>query len=342
MVLKSENLDSILNETGKIINPVVKKLLNSYVDKKTQKLVNYQILAGGKRIRPALTILSCQLLGGKIKDVLYPAAGLEILHNYSLIIDDMIDNSVVRRSEPTVWSKFGRTVTQCVGVDYSAAVFQAANRSREPVKISELFARTMKKIVDGEILDVLFGQVERKGEPYIFENRYLNIGENDFLKMSKKKTATLFQTCCEVGGICAKAKDEELKNLRGFGFNMGRALQIKDDILDNFGSEEEFGKEIGRDIREGKLGNIVILYALEEISSRDRKKFLNILKKKDVNNEEIKETIEIIGKTKAREKSLSLGKRYTEKAKKNLEFLPQNKWNDALKEITDFVIERER
>lgn len=341
MIFK-DKLNLIFKTITKTIDPVIEELLDFYVDKKFRKIVKYQILTGGKRIRPALIITCCKLLNGRIKDAIYPAAGLEILHNYSLIVDDIIDNSNLRRQKPTLWAKFGRTIAQCISVDYSAAAFQAANLTKEPVKISELFAKTMKTVVNGEISDILFEQKERKEEPYIIKNRYQNITEKDYFEMVSKKTAVLFQTCCEAGGIMASAKKKDLESLRNYGFNLGVAFQIKDDILDIFGEKKSITKKIGKDIREGKGGNIVILLALKELSKREKEKLLRIIRKKGIKNRDIIETLKLIRKTNSYQGAYQFSKSFVEKAKASLSLLPQNKWNTILREIADFAIEREK
>jgi len=337
---RKENIEIVFKKWAKLVSPKIKEILNLSVDEKTQKLVNYQVTVGGKRLRPALAIASCLACGGKIKDVLYPAAGLEILHNYTLIYDDIIDNSNLRRGEPTTWFKFGKSITQCIGMDYAAAVFQAANKSKYPLEITEIFARAIKTIVDGEILDILFEQSDRKDEKYITENRYHEITEKDYLKMVSKKTASLIRACCEVGAISARAKKSEIDALKNYGFNLGIAFQVRDDILDIFGEEKEFGKKIGKDIEERKLGNIVVFYALKEFSQTEKEKFLAILRKNKIKNKDIKEGLKLINETKAKEKSFLLGEKYIKKAKENLKDLPQNNWNKFLAEIADFIIKR--
>jgi geranylgeranyl diphosphate synthase type I len=256
----------------------------------------------------------------------------------------MIDNSNLRRNKPTTWSKFGTSIAQCIGVDYSAAVFQVANRSKNPVRISELFAKIMKTITDGQILDILFEQSGREDEKYVVDNRYKEITQQNYLKMISKKTAVLFETSCQLGGISAEAKKSEIKALKNYGFNLGIAFQIQDDILDIFGEEKTFGKEIGKDIKERKLGNIVILYALEELSATEKKNVLSILKKKEITNRDIKETIKLINNTKAKEKASLLGEKYVQKAKQNLTYLPlpKNKWNNILHSIANSIMRRER
>ena len=342
MALENE-LNLVLAKFRKIVDPVIKRVLISGVDKKFHDIVSYQISTGGKRLRPALAIISCLALGGKIKDVLYPAAGLEILHNYTLIIDDMIDNDQERRGKPTLWSKFGESIAQCVGIDYGTAVFQAAKHSNKYIKISELFALLMKDITDGQILDILFEQQGRYDESYVLKNRYSKITEKDYFKMVSQKTASLFQTCCEVGGICAKASEKRLEALKNFGLNLGIAFQIQDDILDIFGEPNSRKTSLqGKDILERKGGNIVILIALNELSSKERENFLKIFKKEKIEGRDIRGAIKLIKKTSAFQKANLLGRQYIEKAKKYLQFFPKNKWRNLLEDFANFAMKREK
>jgi len=332
-----------LRKTAKKISSIIQKLLEKDIDNKFHELVDYQILTGGKRLRPALAIISSNLLGGKTKNVLYPAAGLEILHNATLIVDDIIDHSCLRRGKPTTWHKFGKSIAECVGLGYLASSFEGANRSKNPSLISEVFAETLKTIMmNGEIYDILFEQKGREEEPYIVGNRFSRVGEKEYYEMVTKKTAFLFQTCCQVGGICAGAKKKELKALKSYGLNLGIAFQIQDDILDIFGQEKKFGKKIGKDIEERKLGNIVILLALKELKRQEKNRILKIFRKEKIKNKDIKEAIKIIKTTNSRCQSYNLADKFLKKAKENLKFLPQNKWNRLLKTFADFVVQREK
>jgi geranylgeranyl pyrophosphate synthase len=337
--MNAKKLELILEKYAKIIEPVVIQFLDSGIDIKTKPLVNYQISTGGKRLRPVIAIICCQLFGGKIKDVIMAAAGLEILHNYSLISDDMIDQSRLRRGQPTVWTKFGTSIAECVAVDYGVTVFQGANRSKEPQKISEILAKTIKKIVDGQILDILFEQNGRTGEHYVVKNRYKKITEREYFKMVSEKTSAPFEAACEIGGICTGVTKKKLNFLRKFGFNLGIAFQIKDDYLDIFGGSDQ---EPGKDIKERKLGNLVILLALRELSIKDKNKLISIMKKKNITQNDINVGVKIISQTNAGNKALAIGERYIRKAKESLLALPENKWNNLLAEIADFVINREK
>lgn len=339
---KIENLNQFLSQLSKIVDPVIKQVLSSYVDKDTKKIISYQVDIGGKRLRPSLAVLVCLACNGKVKDAIYPAAGLEILHENSLIIDDIIDHSLFRRGKKTCWVKLGQSIAECLSLDYSAAIFQSASRSKNPLLISDIFSRTIKTLIDGEILDILFEQSGRKNEKYIISHRYKKINEKDYFRMIKQKTAALASACCEVGAISASAKKKETKALKKYGENLGLAFQIKDDILDIFGQEKKFGKKIGKDIEERKLGNIVIYFALEELVPKKRKELLAILRKSNIKKSDIKKAIALIKKTKAKEKALRLGEKYVKRAKNNLKILPETKWKKMLKELAEFMISRDR
>jgi geranylgeranyl diphosphate synthase type I len=284
-----------------------------------------------------LTILSCLICNGKIRDAIYPAVGLEFLHNHSLLLDDIIDNSFLRRGEPTAWVKFGRSIAECISANYLASSFHAAALSRSPKRITEIFAIALKKAVEGEILDILFEQAGREDEKYVVKNRYKRVSLSDYFEMAGKKTGALFQACCETGGVCAGAKKREIGALKSYGFNIGMALQIKNDIIDIFGEEKETGKKIGDDIKERKLGNIVILLALKELPPSERKEILSVLRKRELREKDVKRAIGIIRKTNSLEKSFKLQGEFLQKAKRSLDFLPKNKWRGVMEDLADSV-----
>ncbi|HHD92610.1 MAG TPA: polyprenyl synthetase family protein, partial [Candidatus Portnoybacteria bacterium] len=339
--IKKERLKIIFQNLSRLAEPEIKKILAKDVSRETAKLLAYPISTGGKRLRPGMAILSCLAMGGKLENVIQPATGLEILHNYTLIVDDTIDHSLVRRGEPTSQKKYGHSISECLAVDYATSIFQSIENHPQSKIISDILARTLKIIFEGEILDILFEQAGREDEPYIKKNRYLNISRQKYLKMISQKTAILFQTAVEIGAICANAKSKQVEALKNYGLNLGIAFQIRDDILDIFGNEKKFGKKIGKDIEERKGGNIVILLANQELSKTKQKILAGILKKKTTNRQDIKQAIQMIKKTKAKGKAQNLGEEFIKKAKKCLEVLPQNKWTNLLKEIAEFVIERE-
>lgn len=337
---KKSDSKAILKAYSSKVEPRIKQCLTKDIYFKFKPLALHQILTGGKRLRPALAMLSCQMLGGKIKDALYPAAGLEILHNYTLIIDDIIDNGVLRRGQPSTWVKYGKSMAECAGVYYAAAIFKAANCSSLPQKVSEVFSQTVKEIVNGEVFDILFERQGRKDEPFVVKNRPRAISQRQYLYMISKKTASLIEASCCLGGLCAKGSSARLKQLKSFGFNLGMAFQIKDDLLDVFGDGKKFGKQIGKDIEQRKGGNIVLLYAMEELAAKENKQIKNIMQKSKISKKDIAQVIALLSKTKAKQKAETLGKKYIAKAKKQLKKLPQNKYNQILCDMADFIFSR--
>lgn len=333
-------INSIFEKYGRLVDPVIKRILAEGVDDSTKELLFYQIDAGGKRLRPTLAILSCLACGGKVKDVLYPAAALEILHNYTLIIDDIIDHSSLRRGSNTTWTQFGKSIAQCIALMYSADVFNAIAHTANFQKFASLYIKALKTVSQGEILDILFERIGREEEPYICANRYRDIHEEDYFHMVGMKTAVLFEISCQIGAICAGASSVEVNALKNYGFNLGIAFQISDDILDIFGDEQKFGKKIGKDFEEKKGGNIVILYGLEELASEERDLFERILGKDHITSVDIRKMIKIVQTTSALPRALKTREIFIQKAKQSISNISNNQ-QKMLVDVADLIAQRE-
>lgn len=334
-------LKNTLIEVNGLVDPVINEVLSANIDKNNVDATLYQCAAGGKRLRPALAIVSSRLFGGADGEVIYPAAALEILHNYTLIVDDIIDHSETRRDKPTVWKKYGKSMAECFSLYYAASIFEAAQKTKSNGPVSALLAKTLKIIIDGEIIDIFFERSGRDDEPYVIENRPKEISRQDYFDMVGKKTAILLSASCEVGGICASASEEQLSALRDYGFNMGVAFQIQDDLLDIFGDEAEFGKKIGKDLIEKKMGNFIVLLALEKLEGEDRDKVWQLLHSLEpVSDAKVSEITKIIEKTNAKEEASEVANSFMEKALKALEKLPQNQHRDTLVEIANYIVKR--
>lgn len=327
--------EEFLQRVKDLIDPKLDQILREDTDSH-REIFPYQINTGGKRLRPAIAILTCQSLRGNKKDVIFPACGLEILHNYLLIIDDIIDKGELRRGQPTTWKKFGKSIAKCAGVGYSATLVKLAANSNHPQKIANLFSRTLKRITEGEIDDILFEQGTKENEPYIEKTRPKKITKENYLKMIENKTASLFEASFETGGICANAADKTIKKLKKAGYNLGMAFQIQDDILDIFGKQEKFGKEIGKDIREKKRGNILILLA-----GKEDPQIMSLLEKASKKEtKQVKKIVTKIKDTKALKKAKKLNRDYQKEAKKLVTSLPSNKAQTAFLKIIEFLENR--
>ena len=317
------NIEAILQKYTKLVDPVIKKLLEEGVSKQTRQMLHYQINTGGKRLRPALAIISCFACGGNVKDVMYPAAGLEILHTWSLIVDDMIDHSDKRRGKPTTWKTFGPSFAQCIGAQYGASLLEASASSPRSYTIAKLFAKALKKVMSGEIEDVLFEQGGRE-DPYFKTHRVQRVTLKDYFSMIGEKTASLFETSCEVGGIVAYASKKSIEALKHYGWHLGMAFQITDDILDIYG-KGELGKPVGQDIREKKLGNILVLLAKVKLQTK-----------------EVARVIRIIKNTPARDLAFAIANSHIKRAKLELLKLPSSPARNALGEIAEYTLTRKK
>ncbi|MCX6791160.1 MAG: polyprenyl synthetase family protein [Candidatus Gribaldobacteria bacterium] len=321
---------------------MLNELLIKQVDPRFHEMLKYPVATGGKRLRPFLCLVSCLAMGGKLQDALYPAVGLEILHNYTLILDDTIDHGEVRRGQPTIQVKYGSSMAECTEADFAASFLSAAAQSKKPKEVALIFAKALKVVVDGEIDDILFERIGRENEPFIVKERPSEISEEQYFEMIKRKTAFLLQTCCEVGGLMAGVNEIKLKALRNYGLNLGLAFQVQDDVLDMFGDEEKFGKKVGKDLEEHKGGNIILIYALEELKGKNKDIILGILKGKKVKPGDIKKAIVILSQTKAQEKAEILKEKLVQKAQSSLNSLPASKWRNVLASLADFVIKRDK
>jgi geranylgeranyl diphosphate synthase type I len=341
--MQDTSLKEKLLEISNAVEPVIKSLLTKDVESSNADVVFYQCGVGGKRIRPSLVVLSGQVFGAEMEGLLYPAASVEILHNSTLIIDDIIDHSDFRRDQPTTWKKYGKSIAECAAFDYLAAVFAGISNVNNGSKLIDLYSKTLKVIIDGEIKDILFERSGREDEDFVVNHRYKTISKDDYFKMISQKTAVLLQACCKAGAIYANASDGQVEQMGDFGYNLGIAFQIRDDILDIFADEKEFGKKIGKDIIEKKMGNYVILSAVEQLGPEDEKVISELLSSpKDITDDDIKMVTDLISKTDAKQEAERAADHYIQNALRALGRLPQNEYSEKLAELAKYIVDRSK
>ena len=330
---------AVVKEFGKQVDDFLLGMLGLGVSDEFLEIVRHQVVAGGKRLRPALTILACEAVGGESKSAIPAAAAIELVHNYTLIFDDVIDRSDLRRGSPTVRAKYGDVMAILAGMHYREAIFEATRRSHKSRRIENVLSVALRRIIEGERLDVLFEQAGRRSK-YVREMAYKVVKEEDYLTMIGAKTATLFEAACKVGSIVGNGTPEEVGALSGFGWNCGMAFQMIDDVLDISGKEEDFGKDVGKDIREHKLGNIVVLYSLQELSEIHRDELLRILRSWRLSDREVDEALEIVLSTKATKRAQEASRGFVDRARSDLKVLPESEAKRLLMNVADFVVKR--
>lgn len=341
--MSNVDLKQKLLDINTLVDPIIQELLIKDVEQFTSELALYQCSVGGKRIRPALVVISGQIFGGDPKELAYPAASAEILHNATLIVDDIIDHSEFRRNEPTCWNKYGKSIAECSSFMYLASTFSGLAYVNNGPKLIDLYCKTLKVVIDGEIKDILFERSGREDENFVVTHRYHEISKDDYFKMIGQKTAVLLQACCQAGAICANATDEQSEVVGGFGYDLGMAFQVRDDILDIFGNEKDFGKQIGKDIIEKKMGNFVILSAIEKLDHVDKDTIRNIFSSEhEVSSEDVSIITGLINKTNARQEAEEVANGFIQNAFNALGKLPQNEHTDGLMEIAKYIINRSK
>lgn len=287
-------------------------------DEDLNEVVDYILSPGGKRIRPAVVILSYLASGGKdVGKILPLAAAIELIHTGTLVHDDINDSSSMRRGKRATHLKYGQAKAIISG-DYLFVKAYEIGTEYPPI-IMKLTAEICSKLAEGEFI----------------QNRYLrnfNTDESEYLEIVEKKTALPLSLAARVGALMAESKYEEA--ISQYGYNIGIAFQIADDILDislNHGASK---KTPALDVRLGSP-NMLIIRALD--SSPQREKIISLLKDPEPN---LKETVRLILETDALEYARERATQYTERAKRAIKGLKRNKYTDAMLDLADFIATR--
>lgn len=248
----------------------------------------YALSVGGKRIRPLLTFLACGLCEGDIENAQPAALAVEILHNFTLVHDDIMDSADTRRGEPSVFKKWNENTAILSGdVMFADAYRQLsyygqneAFSKAEYAAMHQVFSKTIITVCEGQALDMEF--VVRE-----------SIKHEEYIQMIAGKTAALLSGALEMGAISAHASQQKRNELHQLGYEMGIAFQIQDDLLDAIADPEKFGKRPGGDIFEGKKTYLTIL-ALERANKEQRALIQNTLDDKDSNPEDVDQVLYIM------------------------------------------------
>lgn len=222
--------------------------------------IEYALGMGGKRLRPLLVLVACEMFGGNVDEALDMAVGIEMYHNHTLLHDDVMDNADVRRGLPTVHRKWGENSAILSGDTMLILAYKYIMKAgRNVEKILELFTETALQVCEGQQFDMEF------------ESRK-DVSADEYMEMIKLKTAVLLACALKAGAVVAGASDAESGLLYEYGIQIGLAFQLQDDILDVYGDEKVFGKKIGGDILCDKK-TYLLIKALEKGSDNDIAEF---------------------------------------------------------------------
>ena len=293
---------------------------------------SYLIEHGGKRLRPYMVIKSCQLLGGTMKQAIPAAAAIEMIHNFTLVHDDIMDNDEVRHGVPTVHIKFGIPIGILAGDLLFSRAFETISKpylhkSKDVgLNLVTTLAKACTDVCEGQALDISMAKSSKIPN------------ENQYIKMIEKKTSSLFVASCAMGAITANRKFTDVARLSTFGRNLGIAFQIIDDLIGVVGDPKITKKPVGNDIREGKK-SLPILMAIKKANNQEKKIILNAFGNSSVSKSEVEKAISTISSLGIEKIIKQKATHHSNAAKKSISIYngPAKK---ELLSLLDFVVER--
>ena len=277
---------------------------------------SYLVNSGGKRIRPAICILVARAFDYSGNDLIRLASSIELLHTATLIHDDVVDESLMRRGKESIQNKWDNAHGVLVGDFVYSKAFQLMASFDNP-NIIRALANATNRISEGEVL-----QLSLKNKDKLTENQYFEIID--------RKTAELFKVSSVTAGILASCSKDQLDSLSLFSTSLGIAFQIQDDILDYYGEEKFTGKKVGKDYEEGKF-TLPIITALKNADPKIQKKLLSLFEKNEKNNFE--EVLNLLETANTYEKMQEVFIHYSKDCMNKLENVPQNSFREALEDI---------
>ncbi len=313
------------------------KIVNNYLNSKLKgnpKLLYdaaaHLIIHGGKRLRPHMVIKSCQILGGNTTIAMPAASAVEMIHNFTLVHDDIMDNDEMRHGVPTVHKKFGMPIAILAGDVLFSKAYQIISDSKlsndATIQLVSRLAKACVDVCEGQLLDVKMAEEKRIPS------------QKEYITMIGKKTAALFDVSCSMGAICATGNQKDISNLSDFGRNLGIAFQITDDLIGVMGDPKITKKPVGNDLREGKK-SLPILMAIELSKGKDKKVILKSFGNPKATKNDLKNAVDVIRSLGIEENVRTQALEYAEMAKRSL-----SKYSGSAKteliDLLDFVVKR--
>jgi geranylgeranyl pyrophosphate synthase len=318
---------SLFDPIGRELEGVEEKLRQEADAEHAQltEVVRYLLDSGGKRIRPAVVILASKFHEHDESRVLPLAAAVEMLHTATLVHDDLLDGSLLRRGNATLNAKLSTGAVILVG-DYLFATAASLAAATESVPVIAIFSKTLMTICGGEISHAFDEDGWRRTKEGYYHSTY-------------SKTASLFAASAESGALLSGAGSATVRSLRDYGCKLGMAFQIVDDILDFVGDEAEMGKPIGSDLRQGTVTLPLLLY-LEEHPRDDLLR--GVWEEAEGREERIRSLVDLVRGSPAIEAARQEARRFTTQAKDALRDLSPNEYRQVMLDLADYLLERKR
>src|SRR5215470_13279109 len=288
-------------------------------------LGEYLRASGGKRVRPALTILSTYAVGGDGAryNSIRMATVMEFLHTATLVHDDIIDHADTRRNRPTVNALYGNETAVLMGDWLYMSAFETSLAERS-LPILDILTRVTRKMTEGELL-----QLTLLSDAAVSEAQYFDV--------LKRKTAYLFSASCEIGAILGGASEEQQTALRDYGLNLGTAFQLIDDVLDFTSSEETLGKAAGADLLGGKV-TLPLIY-LREAAPETREMIQTVLREGSYGTVRQQDLLEVITRTGALDQARTRANQFAEDARSAIDQLPDSDYSESLRALPTYILD---
>ncbi len=283
--------------------------------------------SGGKRVRPALLLMAARLGGYQGDRAVLYASVVEFIHTATLVHDDIIDGSDLRRGRLAVHSRWGNDIGVLLG-DYLYIKSMALALTEDSLEVIRLLCDVTLQMIEGELY-----QLTKTGD--------VDIAEEEHLEIIRRKTAYLFGGCSQIGAILGGVPRGQEEALREYGFNLGVAFQLVDDLLDFTADQQALGKPVGGDLREGKV-TLPIIYLLQRAGARARNLVERIVRERTVTPEEWREIRELLGEHRATESAYARAVEFAGAAKDYLGAFPASRERDLLIALPDYVLARDR
>jgi len=321
------SLDLLLSLAGRDMR-AVDGLIRLHMDSPVPvipALADHLIAGSAKRLRPLLTIAAARLCGARDDACLKLAAAVEFIHTATLLHDDVVDSSQLRRGRVAAHLIWGAPASVLVGDFLFARAFELMVDAGSMLAL-EILARASRVISEGEVL-----QLTRSHD--------LDLSQDVYLEIIKAKTAELFAAAAEAGAVSAGAAPDQCNALRKFGQDLGLAFQLIDDALDYSGDAKTLGKNPGDDFREGKV-TLPLLLAMARTASTERDFWVRTIDRREQTDGDLERACELMRETRALEETLSLAAAYADSAKAAIADFGSNAWRPAMQELADFAVIR--